>query len=189
MLTRILYTSYQWWRHHSQLRSVVVEASKQINNVLELNASALHAQGVQHVVLDVDGVLTPHGQTHLSPEVAGWLNQLHQDFHGCIFILTNNPYGSRLRYLQQTFSFLKVIQATRKKPYPDGLLQVIREMQCNADQVVMVDDRLATGCLAACIAGVQVRWVTQPMIDFKRHRCKEYFFIILRRLDKLLIIK
>lgn len=186
---RSFYTFYQWWRRHSELRSIVFDVDKQIRSVLELNVAVLQSRYIKQIVLDVDGVLTPHGQTHLSPQISNWLNALHQSFSGNIFILTNNPYGDRLQYLQRTFPFLKIIKTSRKKPYPDGLLQVIADEQCEPNQVLMVDDRLATGCLAACIAGTQICWITEPLVDFSRHRFKEAFFVLLRKLDRVMIIK
>ena len=188
-MKRALYTVVQWYQQRKKLRRIVADPQYQLAQVELLTHENLAEHGIQALVLDVDGVLTPHGQTRLDESVASWLVQLSDQWSGQIFILTNNPYGERLRYFQSTFPELQVILVKRKKPYPDGLLQVCDQMQCEPSRVLMIDDRLATGCLAACIAGTDIRWITQPKFDLQQHYWAERFFQILRWMDLILIKK
>jgi uncharacterized protein len=53
----------------------------------------------------------------------------------------------------------------------------------------MVDDRLMTGCLAACEAGARPIWIRQPYIRWLgKQGGLELYFWLLRWLDRLLIV-
>lgn len=146
------------------------------------------ALGISVLALDFDGVLAPHGETTPLPAMHNWLKNCLTHFPPeQIFILSNRPSPARIQYFNRTFPGIRFISGVQKKPYPDGLAQIIKIKQVAAHEVMLVDDRLLTGGLAACLAGTQVTYIRQPYIALAKRPIKELFFIILRSLEKRFI--
>lgn len=150
----------------------------------------LAAGGATVLVLDFDGVLAPHGTRAPLPDVEVWLGRCAAVFgEERIFILSNRPDPARAAWFRQSFPGFRFISGVRKKPYPDGLLR-IRELSGAApDQVVLLDDRLLTGVLAACLAGCGVVYITDPYVSLAGNPCVEGFFMLLRFLERRVIMR
>ena len=54
-------------------------------------------------------------------------------------------------------------------------------------QMVLIDDRLATGCLAAEISGINAILITHPYQNFKKRPIHESFFNFLRWFEKKIL--
>lgn len=144
----------------------------------------LKKNGIEVLILDFDGVLAPHGEDQPLPALAPWLASAVALFTAeRIFILTNRPSAARAAYFAQHYPGLQLITGVRQKPYPDGLLKIQALAQMPARQMILYDDRLLTGALAACLAGCQIGYIRQPSINLRRHPLKELFFIALRKLE------
>jgi len=142
-------------------------------------------RGISVLALDFDGVLAPHGETIPLPAMCSWLKNCLTHFTpDQVFILSNCPSPARIQYFNATFPGIRFISGVQKKPYPDGLAKIIEIKQVGAHEVMLVDDRLLTGGLAACLAGTQVTYIQRPYIALAKRPIKELFFIILRRLEK-----
>jgi uncharacterized protein len=185
---RSIYTMAMWYKHRLAVASrygVRNSAAQIINlNLLELKNNL----GIEILVLDFDGVLAAHGDITPLPEIQIWLGHCVATFGaGRVFILSNKPMPQRLAYFQQNFPEIKFIRAKRKKPYPDGLQQIIAITKTQAHKIMLVDDRLLTGILAACITGVQSTYITNPYTNLKQQPLAELFFMLLRGAERGLV--
>ena len=182
---RFSYTMKQGFQYRQTL-ALFLKPTHQLHHVTDLTAARLDQMQIKALALDFDGVLAHHGETAPLPVVETWLHELNQTWKGHIFILSNKPFEERENYLKTHFPSIQFIKDVAKKPYPDGLDKIKTLAQCKSQEVLMIDDRLLTGMLAASISGTQALWVNpaicKPGLD--RH---EFFFSGLRLLDRILI--
>lgn len=188
MLARIFYTIAGCWRERRELAQFLSDPSLQVRKVIDLAPHDLFGHDVQALVLDFDGVLASHAESEPREEVRLWLKDFARQFAPYkIYILSNKPTAERQAYFQKHFPEIRFIVAKRKKPYPDGMQQIMAESGMAAHRLLLVDDRLAMGVLEAISVGVQGCWVTQPYIDLHARPFKESIFICLRWLERQLV--
>jgi len=186
-LNRITYTSQMLRRYHTELTTIY---SQRIHNlrISQLSPSTLKQQGVKILVLDFDGVLAAHGETKPAGDLHDWLQQCINTFGATqIFVLSNKPLASRIHYFQDHYAGIRYIAGIRKKPYPDGLQKIITLTNQPAKALMLVDDRLLTGILAACIMKVPAIYITKPYVNFLKRPVQELFFTSLRILERYLV--
>jgi predicted HAD superfamily phosphohydrolase YqeG len=170
------------WRHRFMLRQYNQSAALQVEELVGLDVLDLKAQGIRVLVLDFDGVLAAHGEQVPISGLFDWLKNCVQVFGpGRVFILSNKPTDIRSKFFAECFPGIVFMPIQKKKPYPDGLLQVINKTKVQANEVLMVDDRLLTGILAAILAGVKGRFLTRPMMNFRKSPIIESLFWCLRK--------
>lgn len=190
MLSRIQYAIKACWLYKKQLKHCLLDPSQHAASLIQITPANILQRGVKALVLDFDGVMASHAEPIPRKEVVMWLRNFESGFVGQrIYILSNKPTKSRLDYFAQSFPEIIFIIAKRKKPYPDGLLQIISESGLHPQEILLVDDRLATGIVAAVGAGVQYILITKPYIDFRARPLSETFFMVLRFCEKLCIGK
>lgn len=170
-----------------QLKNFLIDPSKQINSLTEITAQRLDQQNIAILILDFDGVLAGHGASQPLPEVENWLTTLSQTIgEQRIALLTNKPIHPRLQYFAKHFPGIHVVQGVRKKPYPDGILEVANYRGLPPHRVLLVDDRLLTGMLATCLAYSQGWYFRRPYSNYWHRPLKESFFSFLRCLERAL---
>lgn len=173
-------------RHCLQL--YLKQASKQAASLLELSAATLKKADIKAIILDFDGVLNHYHAHTVAPAQYKWLQDCAASYGANnIFILSNKPSNSRKDYFAQHFPGINFIIAARKKPYPDGILAIQQQTGLPPQNLLMVDDRLLTGILAACITGIKACYITKPLINYYKHPVAETYFSLLRRLERLLV--
>jgi predicted HAD superfamily phosphohydrolase YqeG len=104
-----------------------------------------------------------------------------------VFILSNKPTEERKSWFNNRHPGIRFISGVRKKPYPDGLDEVIRIAGVQPHEVTLLDDRLLTGVLATCLAGTEVVYINAPYVDLAGNPFKESFFILLRTVERVLL--
>jgi HAD superfamily phosphatase (TIGR01668 family) len=188
MILRTLYCLKQTWRFRIQLNRYITDHKLQLKDVRSITTTYLSAKNVKALVLDFDGVLAAHGEHTPRSENLTWLQEITRAYapHK-IFILSNKPNADRISYFQEYFPSITFVKAARKKPYPDGLQQIIALSGAPATQIMIVDDRLCTGILAALIVGCQGCWITRPYINLQHRFFAEIGFIFLRWLERVMI--
>jgi len=148
----------------------------------------LKSSGVAALALDFDGVLAHHGAPVPLPEAVEWMERCEAIFGGeRIFILSNKPTEGRRAWFKDHFPSLRLISGVRKKPYPDGLHATGALSGVPLSQILMVDDRLLTGCLAALDAGARPCYIRRPYVAFAHHPLAELFFTLLRRAERCFV--
>lgn len=185
---RIIFTLKMLWRYRKPLNTYYQDLSLQTETIFQTPLQQLKKTGTEVLVLDYDGVLAGYAVDTLEPRVKDWLTRA-VDIFGAnnIFILSNRPVLARQNYFAEHFPGIIFVKASRKKPYPDGLLSILTQKTIEPKALLFIDDRLLTGILAAIIAETRALWVTSPVVNFRKHPVPEIGFIILRKLDRLLI--
>ncbi len=185
LLKRIFYSLHMGYAHRIALAKLYLRTPPQ-QNTLDIVPQELLKQGVKILVLDFDGVLASHGELLPAPEIADWLqNCLHVFPAAHIFLLSNKPLPERVAYFESYG--IRCIAGVQKKPYPEGLLKIQELAQCQASEIILVDDRLLTGGLAACIAQTQIYYVTRPFIAWGKRPVAESFFMLVRWVERRII--
>ncbi len=184
MVNRIVYALTMAFKHRKSLNAYKCDKALQSQSILALDPVSLQAASIKIIALDFDGVLGPHGATEISLEIRNWLNRcIHIFGQGQVFILTNKPSRERRDYFSTHFKGVEFIFPKRKKPYPNSILSILQKTQVRSSELLVVDDRLLTGILAAIIAGVRGCYITQPLINLHKHLLSECFIMGLRQLE------
>ncbi len=175
------------FRFRHQLASLLRETPGR-QNILTLDPAALKSDGIKALALDFDGVLSHHGAPYPIPEALVWLKQCQSVFGGkMIFILSNKPTEGRSQWFSEQFPDFRFISGVRKKPYPDGLNKTGELAGVPLSSILMVDDRLLTGCLAALVAGARPCYIRHPYSSFSHRPIAELFFMVLRHFERILL--
>ena len=175
------------FHHRRQLRQLLDSTSSHAC-ILELNPEALFASGYAALALDFDGVLAHHGAPTPLPEAVAWLKRCEAVFGGdMIFILSNKPTEGRRQWFADNFPAMRFIAGVRKKPYPDGLYKTAKIAGVPLSSILMVDDRLLTGCLAAVAAGARPCYISSPYVSFSHRPVAELFFGLLRIVERVFV--
>ena len=174
-------------RYRRQLRRLLDETSP-TTGISTIDPAGLRSAGVTTLALDFDGVLAPHGAPEPLPEAIEWLGRCEAVFGGeRIFILSNKPTEGRCQWFATHFPALRFISGVRKKPFPDGINRTGELAGVPLSQILMVDDRLLTGCLAALVAGARPCYIRRPYISFRHRPLAELFFWMLRRAERCFV--
>lgn len=168
------------FRFRERLTRILKETPAE-TSILTLDPAALQKSGIAALALDFDGVLAPHGFAAPLPEAKERLARCADVFGpDKLFILTNKPTDERQRWFKEHFPEIRFISGVRKKPFPDGLNRIGELSQVPLSSILMVDDRLLTGSLAALNAGAAPLYVRRPYVSFKQRPLVELFFMLLR---------
>jgi predicted HAD superfamily phosphohydrolase YqeG len=168
------------WRRRRELRRLL-DTTPGDTSLLALDPQQLRQSGICAVALDFDGVLAHHGAPTPSAAATEWLRRCETVFGGDqMFILSNKPTEERRQWFAEHFPSLRFIAGVRKKPYPDGLIQTGELSGAPLQSILMVDDRLLTGCLAALCGGAVPCYIRRPVLSFRYRPFAELFFLTLR---------
>ncbi|MDA8428437.1 MAG: hypothetical protein M0T70_04190 [Geobacteraceae bacterium] len=174
-------------QHRRHLRSIL-DTTPYNTCILDLNPDTLKSSGILALALDFDGVLAHHGAPAPRAEAIEWLKQCESIFGGeRIFILSNKPTAGRKQWFAGHFPAMRFISGVRKKPFPDGLNKTGELAGIPLSRILMVDDRLLTGCLAALVAGTRPCYIRHPYIAFDQRPLAELFFYLLRAGERLFV--
>jgi len=166
----------------------LMQVTPKNTTILSIKPETLKTSGIAALALDFDGVLANHGAPTPLPEAVDWIKRCETVFGGDrIFILSNKPTESRRQWFASIFPALRFISGVRKKPYPDGLIKTGELCGVPLSQILMVDDRLLTGCLAALVAGSRPCYINRPYTSLKHCPIAEAFFWMLRRFERYFI--
>jgi len=160
LLKRIYYSFIMTYKYRAALLDIYRRTPPNVQ-LHKISPSSLKQQGIEILALDFDGVLAAHGETYPNQELHNWLKESIKLFGAKnIFILSNKPMQKRIDYFKSYG--IDFITEVKKKPYPDGLNKIIAFTGKNNQKLMLFDDRLLTGCLAASIAKVPVTYITKP---------------------------
>ena len=174
-------------RHRYQL-AALAETTPAGQTITVLDPHQLKTSGIRALALDFDGVLAHHGAEVPLEQVQQWLIRAVQVFGAeQIAILSNKPTRARLDWFGLNFPGIRFIAGVRKKPYPDGLIKTAELTGTPLSSILMVDDRLLTGCLAAILSGARPCWINHPFVSYSHRPVAELVFMLLRRTERLLV--
>ncbi|MFZ4858851.1 MAG: YqeG family HAD IIIA-type phosphatase [Desulfuromonadaceae bacterium] len=174
--------------YHRRALRQLLDSTPFNSTILELDPRELQLTGVAALALDFDGVLAAHGSPAPLPESVVWMKQCENIFGGDrIFILSNKPTDERRQWFAEHFPAMRFISGVRKKPYPDGIRKSGELAGVPLSSILMVDDRLLTGCLAALVAGAHPCYIRRPFISFQYLPVAELFFWLLRGIERMYV--
>jgi predicted HAD superfamily phosphohydrolase YqeG len=175
------------FRHRRQLARIVAETPLE-TSITTIDPIAMKAEGIAILALDFDGVLAWHGAAVPLSEAISWMKRCEAVFGGeRIFILSNKPTDERKKWFAEQFPAMRFISGVRKKPYPDGIYRTAELAGVQPASIMMVDDRLLTGCLAALAAGARPCYIRHPYVSFRHRPVAELFFRLLRSGERLYV--
>ncbi len=186
-MIRMLYSLQEAFKKKRELQAYLNQPDLSCPSILELNKTILEQKEVEILVLDFDGVLAPHAGGTPLPEVLMWLKQIMRDWTKPVYLFSNKPLPEREAYFKTHFPEIGFIKNVARKPYPEGLMQLVEATGLPPHKILMVDDRLLTGILSAILAGTQGLWIKKPYQDFKKHFFKEAVFHFLRKTDRWIV--
>jgi uncharacterized protein len=188
MMGRWWFAIQQGFLNRRRLKAFLEVPILQIGALSEITLEKIEHANVAILVLDFDGVLASHDEPIPSKEAQAWLQKISAAMgEQRIVILTNKPKPERLAYFATHFPLINVWTNGRKKPYPDGLLDIMRYKAVAPHRVLLVDDRLLTGMLATCLSCCQGWYFTKPRRCFWRRPIRESFFSFLRFLERCVV--
>jgi putative phosphatase len=174
--------------HHRHALARVLRETARDSTILTLDPVLLKAHGITTLALDFDGVLSPHGSAAPLPEAREWLVRCSAVFgEAGMFILSNKPTEERRAWFRRHFPGMRLISGVRKKPFPDGLKQISNLAGVPLASILMVDDRLLTGCLGALGAGARPAYIRSPYSSLRQRPFSELFFMLLRKGERIFI--
>ena len=142
--------------------------------IVDIPPKELRKLGPKALALDFDGVLASHAEPVPSREVHEWLESALEVFGANrIFILSNKPSKERADWFTENLTGIGFISGVPKKPYPDGMLRAAEAAGVPSADLMLIDDRLMTGGLAAVLAGSRFCWITRPYIDVQKRPARE----------------
>jgi predicted HAD superfamily phosphohydrolase YqeG len=166
----------------------ILNATSPDSSIMTIDPITLHSSGIEVLALDFDGVLAAHGRPSPIPAAIEWLTRCAAVFgEDRLFILSNKPTEERKAWFASHFPEIRFISGVRKKPFPDGIQKIGELARVPLCRIVMVDDRLLTGCLAAIVAGARPYYVRQPLVSIGKNLAAESFFMLLRATERLLV--
>jgi len=175
------------FQHRRELRRLL-DSTPANTSILELDPEELISSGFAALALDFDGVLAGHGALVPLPEAVSWMKRCEALFGGNqVFILSNKPTDARRQWFAEHFPAMRFISGVRKKPYPDGLVKTGELAGVPLDSIMMIDDRLLTGCLAALVAGARPCYIRRPYVSLSHRPVAELFFWLLRAGERLFV--
>ncbi|RKZ54427.1 MAG: hypothetical protein DRR16_14580 [Candidatus Parabeggiatoa sp. nov. 3] len=185
LFKRILF-SLRMMRRYRHALANIVQNSPRNRQLCQIPPITFKEQGVAVIVLDFDGVLAAHGEPYPAPELRPWLRDCIALFGPeQVFVLSNKPLSIRIEDFNRHYPGVRYIAEVKKKPYPDGLQKIMAITGQPAQALMLVDDRLLTGGLAACIANVPMTYITRPYVRLSKRPVQELFFMTLRFLERL----
>ena len=188
MIARLYYAGQSAWRYRKALANYAQDSVLQAKTLLDVDLQGLKQQGIQVLILDFDGVLAAHAAPRPLVMMEDWLRKALTVFKpNQLFILSNQPTAARQAYFQAYFPGISFVCPQRKKPFIDGIQVILDTLGVAPQQVLLIDDRLLTGILAALIAGIQGCYVTAPWIDWKKRPFWEAWYYFLRRAERWLL--
>lgn len=182
---RWIFALYEGWHYRERLKKFLTDPLYRIGSLTEITGKKLDEANIAVLILDFDGVLANHGAEQPLPEVEVWLKQLCLEIgEWRVAILTNKPFPKRKAYFAKHFPLIHVVEGVRKKPYPDGIIEVANYKGVEAHRLVLVDDRILTGMLATCLSSSQGWYFFRPYANFWQRPVKELFFSLLRVVER-----
>lgn len=187
-ITRIIATIKYSLKHKKKIKQIIKKSNdySKISKLSKIDCDKLKKDGIKVLVLDFDGVLAPHGKIKLKGDIRKWIEIALKKFPNKTYLLSNNPKSTRFDWLKKNYPKLHLISGVRKKPYPDGLNQIIKHAKVKSQEVILVDDRLLTGVLASINAKTKIMYISNPETNhLSRYFLQELAFSILRFTEKI----
>lgn len=126
-------------------------------NIFGIDWRKEYAKGLRGIILDIDNTLVPH-DAPADARAKGLIDDLKEMGYR-LFIVSNN-HEPRAKSFADSVGVPYLCEAL--KPKPDKILEAIRRMGLNKDQVAAVGDQVFTDAWGAKNAGIRMI-LTEPL--------------------------
>ena len=116
-------------------------------NTTDVNLGFLRKHHIKAVLLDIDNTLTQHNGTEPYSEVREWVRAL-KNAEIKVAIISNTSGGNRVRLFAEKLGIDNYIWKA-KKPSKKGFLQLIKELEVDRSEAVVIGDQIFTDILGA----------------------------------------
>ena len=142
----------------------------QLRRAYDITPGLLREMGVSALILDIDNTLTTHGSPEISPQMAGWLEEMRRE--GIRLMLLSNNSPSRVEPFARKLRLDYI--ANGAKPLKGGFQRCIDALGVPKQSVALVGDQLYTDILGGNRFGIRTILVEpielerQPFLRLKR---------------------
>lgn len=166
-------------------KNYINQSAIKIASIFDISADFLKKYQIKALVFDFDGVLNSDNTLLIDDDVATLLSNLTENYQ--VAVHSNAELPERKKYFSIHFPKIHWVNNPPKKPSPDALKKLSQTWNLPVSAILMVDDRLLTGGLAAFRAKSQFAWVTHPVTNYKSNLIRELFFTVVRFLEKIIL--
>ena len=160
-----------------------------VDSITNINFSLLDAEGVSHVLTDIESTVAPYGVAEVDPSIKKYLDNQRELGHiATLSLMTNKTdeafVSSIAEQLNADHYFIPRTRAERK-PKPAMIYRAMEQLSANTNQLAVVGDKFTADMAAAKAAGAAYgyyvrrlgstdhpgdRWIRRPYERLRRYR-------------------
>jgi len=108
--------------------------------IYEITLSKLQKEGIDCLLIDVDGTLINRKSTNIPKAVKDWIYESKKFFS--LYLISNNPSEKRISKIAKDLEVRYKFNAL--KPRKNVTLDVISELKCESKNIAIIGDRILT---------------------------------------------
>ena len=108
--------------------------------IYEITLSKLQKEGIDSLLIDVDGTLINRKSTSIPKAVRDWIFESKNLFS--LYLISNNPSEKRISKIAKDLEIRYKFNAL--KPRKKVTLDVIKELKCESRNIAIIGDRILT---------------------------------------------
>ena len=108
--------------------------------IYEITLSKLQKEGIEILLIDVDGTLINRKSTSIPKAVKDWIFESKKLFS--LYLISNNPSEKRISKIAKDLEIRYKYNAL--KPRKKVTLDVIKELKCDSKNIAIIGDRILT---------------------------------------------
>ena len=135
-------------KNDSNLTVAIVQFLK---NIYEIDLQLLKSQGIKAIFFDLDSTIMVSKSGEYQENTQKWLEEVNNDFF--IAVISNNKNVEYLEKVRNNSNF-QVIGAANK-PSPKAMGKLLKEINIQPNEAVIVGDRPLTDILAGKLLGAK----------------------------------
>ncbi len=108
--------------------------------IYEITLSKLQKEGIDCLLIDVDGTLINRNSTTIPKVVKNWI--FESEMYFSLYLISNNPSEKRISKIAKDLKIRYKFNAL--KPRKKVTLDVINELKCESKKIAIIGDRILT---------------------------------------------
>ncbi len=108
--------------------------------IYEITLSKIQKEGIDCLLIDVDGTLINRKSTRIPKAVKDWIFESKKFFS--LYLISNNPSEKRISKIAKDLEIRYKFNAL--KPRKKVTLEVINELKCDSKNIAIIGDRIFT---------------------------------------------
>jgi uncharacterized protein len=148
-----------------------------LRSVCDIDLAALHAEGVDTLLMDLDNTLLPRDSSIVPTSVVEWAASLRDS--GFTVVLVSNNWHERVHAVAEELGFMLVAKAV--KPLPFAFWRALSLAATTRKRAAVVGDQLFTDVLGGKLIGSKTIMVLPLSASDLPHT------LLLRRVERLVL--